>query len=70
MSFDLNNLLAGLIFGLIGIAGWKYGRATSKPKKMILGVALILYPYLVENNFALWGIGLALTSALCFWREE
>lgn len=70
MNFDLNNLVAGFLFGLIGFGGWRYGRTTGKPKKMLLGAALILYPYFLENTYALWGIGIALTAALCFWKDD
>lgn len=37
--------------------------------KMILGAALMVYPYFVEPSYLLWGIGILLTIALLWWNE-
>ena len=70
MNFNLSNLVAGCLFGLIGYAGWRYGRAVSSPRKLLISAALMMYPYLVANDYALWGIGGALTLALIFVPNE
>jgi len=63
-EFSTPNLLAGLLFGSIGFVGFFYGRRMSHWKPMFLGIALMAYPYFVENTLILYGIGLAGTAAL------
>ena len=36
---------------------------------MLLGASLIIYPYLVESPWLVWGIGAGLTTALIAWRD-
>ncbi len=69
MSFDINNLLASFIFGVVGIAGWKYGRRIGSIRKLFISVGLCLYPYFVTNAYLIWGVGAGLTAALIFWEE-
>lgn len=62
-------LFAGLIFGGIGFVAFVYGKKQTQLKMMLLGVALMAYPYFVANPLLLWGIGLLLTSALWIVRD-
>ncbi|MGH8092177.1 MAG: hypothetical protein ACREIF_01720 [Chthoniobacterales bacterium] len=57
------NLFAGLLFGSIGFIGFAYGKRMSRWRPMFLGIALMTYPYFVENTIALCGIGLVGTAA-------
>ena len=57
-------LIAGLFFGLIGIAGLKIGKNIGSAHKMVVGAALIGYPYFVENPYLMWGIGILLSIFL------
>ena len=57
-------LVGMLVFGLIGIAAYRYGKKTSQPKQKWIGVALMLYPYAVSQTWLLWGIGVGLTGWL------
>jgi len=36
---------------------------------MIIGVALMIYPYFISGTFFLYFVGSTLTVALYFWRE-
>jgi len=62
-------LFAGLIFGLIGIAGFTYGRRNALWKPMGIGLALIVFPYFITQVLPLYAIGIALCGALYFWRD-
>jgi hypothetical protein len=62
-------LFAGLIFGVIGIAAFTYGRKTAQWQKMAVGLALIAFPYFVSQTWLLYAIGLTLCGALYFWRD-
>jgi hypothetical protein len=59
-----SKLFAWLLFGLVGMAAFGYGRKQQKPKAMLLGAALMGYPYLVDGALALWLVGAGLTAAL------
>lgn len=64
MDTDPSALAAGLIFGLVGVAGWRFGRKRQSIAKMVISAALVIYPWMVSGPLALWGLGLALTLAL------
>ena len=60
MNFTLSGILAGLIFGTFGIYFVKHGRREAHIESVLIGIALMAYPYFVENDFLLWGIGVGL----------
>jgi hypothetical protein len=62
------NLLAGLLFSSIGFVGFIYGKRMSLWKPMFLGIALMAYPYFVEDTIVLCVIGLLGTAALFLQR--
>jgi hypothetical protein len=62
-------LFAGLIFGLIGIAAFTYGRKNAEFKPVCIGVALIVFPYFVSQLWLLYAIGIGLCGVLYFWRD-
>jgi hypothetical protein len=56
--------IVGLIlFGIVGIYAYYVGKHRQRPRTKWLGVALMLYPYVVSNTWALYGIGVALCVA-------
>lgn len=63
---DMTSLFAGLVFGTIGYACWRYGRNTQRARPMVMGLALMVYPWVVPDGVWLWVAGLALTG-LVFW---
>lgn len=63
-----SNLFANLLFSSIGFIGFIYGKRMSLWKPMFLGIALMAYPYFIEDTAALCAIGLAGTLALFFTR--
>ncbi len=64
-----SNLFAGLLFSSIGFVGFIYGKRMSLWKPMFLGIALMAYPYFIEETITLCAIGLAGTAAL-FWLRD
>jgi len=62
-------LFAGLIFGLIGIAAFNYGRKNALWRPMSIGLVLIAFPYFISQTWLLYMIGLALCGALYIWRH-
>jgi hypothetical protein len=49
-------ILAGIIFGTIGMGAFSYGKKLELWQPRVIGVALMVYPYLVYNVWALCGI--------------
>jgi hypothetical protein len=68
-DFGMPNLIAGLIFGSIGFVAFFYGKRMNLWKPMLCGLALMIYPYFVENVALLFGIGGLGTAALFFLRD-
>ena len=61
MNFTAPWLIAGLVFGVIGMYLIKRAKSEAHIPYALIGVALIAYPYFVENIYILWGVGVALT---------
>lgn len=59
-------LAAVLVFGVIGIVLFVLGRRRRKPKVKWVGLALMLYPYVVWGTMPVIVTGVAL-SALAWW---
>ncbi len=70
MSLDPYKLLAGLIFGTIGLGAFSYGRKLELWQPRAIGAALIAYLHFVTNSWLLWGIGTGLTVLLWFYHHE
>jgi hypothetical protein len=66
---DFSILFAGLLFGTVGLAAFVYGKKNANWRPMVVGAALMVYPYFVEQTWLLYGLGVALCAALFLWRE-
>jgi glucose uptake protein GlcU len=62
MNFSFSALIAGLVFGVLGIYFFKRGKNDAELPLIAIGLVLMLYPYLVENIYLLWGIGILLVG--------
>lgn len=63
-------LFGVLLFGVIGIVAFVLGKRRRKPAVRWLGLALMLYPYIVWGTPMLYAIGVALCIATAwFWRR-
>lgn len=63
-EFSMGTLIAGLLFGIIGFAAWRIGRARQSMGKMLLGVALMGFPYLIPDGVWIYVVGAGLTGLL------
>jgi hypothetical protein len=61
-------LLWGLLFGSIGIGFFIYGKKQKKVVPLVCGLALIAFPYFIENTILLVAVGTALTALPYFIR--
>ena len=69
LGFNWWNIIGGIIFGIIGWYAFIHGKREKSWRPMVIGIALMVYPYFVPNTLLAFGIGIALTAALFFWRE-
>ena len=63
------DLFASLLFGIIGLAAFTYGKKTTKWKAMAIGVVLMVFPYWIDETWLLYSIGIALCAALFVFRD-
>ncbi len=68
MNFSMANIVGGFIFGSIGFVAFVYGKKTGQIMTLIIGIALMVFPYLVTDNLAMYSVGVVLTAALYFFR--
>ena len=57
---DTSQLMWGVLFGGIGLGFFLYGKKQKAVVPLFAGIALMAFPYVVTNTYALVGIGLAL----------
>jgi hypothetical protein len=63
--------LAGvLLFSVIGMVAFWRGRRSQQPSVKWLGLALMLYPYVIWGTLWLYLVGGALCAALWFYRRR
>lgn len=65
---DTGTIFAGIIFGSIGVVAFLYGKKQSEWKPMVIGIALMAYPYFISNPILQWVIGVLLTLMLFIFR--
>ncbi len=68
-DFSAAKIFACIIFGAIGFAVFLYGKKNKLFRPLVIGIALMVYPYFISGTFFLYLVGIVLTSALYFWRE-
>lgn len=60
--FDTWSLVLGLIFGSIGLAYFIYGKKRDNVVARYSGLALMVYPYFIDNKYYVLGVGIALMA--------
>ena len=68
-DFSLWGLVGGFIFGSIGFIAFVYGKKNAEYRPLLIGIAMMAYPYFFQKTIAIYLIGLGLTAALYFFRE-
>ena len=64
LNLDANSLLASLLVGSIGFVAFAYGKKQSRLPQMLVGVALMAFPYFVASASLILGIGAGLLGVL------
>lgn len=62
-------IVAAIVFGIIGFAAYRNGKKTARVKVKWIGVALMLYPYVISESWLLYVVGVGLCIGLYFVRD-
>ena len=62
-------IAAAIVFGIIGFAAYRYGKKTAQVKVKWIGVALMLYPYVISDTWLLYVVGVGLCIGLYFVND-
>ena len=63
-------IFGAILFGVVGIAAYRYGKKTSVAATKWLGIALMLYPYAISETWLLYVVGAALCAAVYFFSRR
>jgi hypothetical protein len=62
-------IFGAVVFGLVGLVAFRYGRKHQKRSTLWIGIALMLYPYAVSNTVLMYVVGVALCGGL-YWENR
>ncbi len=67
---DAETLFFGLVFGAVGIAAFRHGKREGNAMCLLLGVALMAFPYFVDGVALTVLVGAGLTAGVWFsWNR-
>jgi hypothetical protein len=72
MGFTLPSpayLVGVLFFGIIGFAAYRYGKKASLDTTKWIGIALMLFPYVISETWLLYAVGAGLCIGLYISRR-
>jgi hypothetical protein len=72
MGFTLPSpayLVGVLLFGIIGFAAYRYGKKASLDTTKWIGIALMLFPYVISETWLLYAVGAGLCIGLYISRR-
>ena len=58
--FNTSLIVWGMLFGIIGFAYFTYGRKQAAVMPLVVGIALMVFPYFVPNVYLLVIVGIVL----------
>jgi hypothetical protein len=62
-------LAGALLFGILGLATYRYGKKAELPAFKWTGVVLMLYPYFIAQTWLLYAVGVFLCLGLYLWHR-
>lgn len=65
---NTTQLFLGVIFSSIGLGYFLYGKKQKMTVPFVVGLVLMVFPYFIESNALLGGIGLLLSTVPYFLR--
>ena len=68
ITMNATQLFLGVIFSSIGLGYFLYGKKQKMTIPLTVGIVLMVFPYFIESNALLSGIGLLLSIIPYFLR--
>jgi hypothetical protein len=65
----VQRLVAGFLFGLVGMIAFGYGKMKDTISPKLIGVGLMVFPYFVQSLLLTYLIGAGLTICLFVFKE-
>ena len=65
---SISIIIWGIIFGTIGLGYFSYGKKQNAIVPLLVGIALLVFPYFVSNTYVLVTIGTVLVVLPYFVR--
>ena len=62
MGFTMGAIICSIIFSGIGLLYVRQGRITGEMRTILIGVALMLYPYFISDTLYMIAVGLGLMA--------
>lgn len=72
LGFELPSpayIFGAIVFGIIGLFAFRYGRKNERRITMWLGVALMVYPYAISSTWLMYVVGAVLCAGLFLERH-
>jgi len=63
-------IAGAILFGIIGMVAFYYGKKAAHPYVKWTGLALMLYPYVVPDTTLLYLVGFALCGVCYYYRDR
>ena len=64
MDLDVSSIAAGFVVSSVGFVLFSYGRKMSRPPHVIIGIIMMVFPYVVPSVIAMFAIGALLCGLL------
>lgn len=61
-------LFGAIVFGIVGMVAYWYGRKSKRQTTKWLGIVLMLYPYVIPTTWLLYVVGAGLCAGIFFDR--
>jgi hypothetical protein len=61
-------IVGAILFGLVGLVAWRWGKVIANPRMRWLGVVLMFYPYAVDATWLLYLVGVAICGFI--WWDQ
>lgn len=63
-------LIGALLFGIIGFIAYRQGKKAALPPVKWIGVALMLFPYVISETWLMYAVGAGLCVGLFVCRRQ
>jgi len=63
-------IIGAILFGMIGWVAYRYGKKTGHQYVKWIGVALMLYPYVISETWLMYLVGIGLCGACYYYRDH